>query len=141
MDSSQSPTKPRSSQGPSLAAQLPQEVRVFLESIIEDAGIATLEGQMRDDLIEELYTRLDTFILSRIVEKLTPDQLKVFTKMAEDGKSRQELEEYLKENIPNAVESFAEAMMEFRELYLGNIEDSRDEIANQDQSSSATQTS
>lgn len=101
--------------------QIPPEVRTFLESILADANITSLDETSKEETLKELYVRLDNFMLTTIVEGLPSDKLEEFTKLAEAGKSREELEDYLKENIPDATEVFSRAMLDFRDFYLGNI--------------------
>lgn len=101
--------------------QIPPEIRTFLEGLLQDAGMTTLDDQMREEMIKELYARLDSFITSVIMENLPPEKLEEFTKMAEEKKTRQEMEEFLKAHVPNAAEVMAQAFIEFRNLYLGNV--------------------
>lgn len=105
--------------------QIPQEVRAFLESLLQDAGMTTLDKDMREDMIKNLFIRLDNFMLTTIVEGLPAEKLEEFTKMSEGKADRTELEKYLKEHIPNATEVFARAMLEFRDIYLGSVEGAR----------------
>lgn len=105
--------------------QIPDDIRAFLESMVQEAGITSLDAASHQKLIEELYSRLDNFLLTVIVEALPQDKLEEFTKMAEGGVPRNELDGYLKANIPNAVDAFSRAMIEFRDLYLGNVEVAR----------------
>lgn len=100
---------------------IPKEIREFIESILQDAQMSNLDKQMYKEMVKELYIRLDNFMLTTIVEALPPEKLEEFAKMAEAGKERDELEDYLKANIENADEVFAKAMLEFRDLYLGNV--------------------
>lgn len=104
---------------------IPQEIRVFLESLLNDAGMTNLDKDMHEDMLKELFVRLDSFMLTTIVEGLPAEKLEEFTKMAESGKDRAMLEQYLKANIPNATEVFGRAMLEFRDIYLGNVESAR----------------
>lgn len=101
--------------------QIPQDIRAFLESLLQDAQMTTLDDQAKEEMIKQLFIRLDNFMLTTIVEALPAQNLEEFTKMSETGKTREELEAYLKANIPNAEEVFARAMLAFRDLYLGNV--------------------
>jgi hypothetical protein len=60
-------------------------------------------------------------MLTTIVDNLPSDKLEAFTKMSEEGKTREELEKYLQDNIPDIQTKFGDAMLEFRNLYLGNV--------------------
>jgi hypothetical protein len=105
---------------------IPQEIRDFLDELLKDGNMTSLDQAMHDEMIVELYTRLDDYMIGTITEQLPKDQLEEFTKMAEDGKNRDELQEYLKSNIPDATNVFAKAMIDFRNLYLGSVDDARD---------------
>lgn len=101
--------------------QIPQEIRGFLESLLKDAGMTTLDDTMREEMIKELYARLDHFLTSKIIEVMPPEHLDEFIKINEEKKSREEIETYLKDKIPNAQEVFTRTFAEFRDLYLGNV--------------------
>lgn len=100
--------------------QIPQELRDFLSSIITDAGI-TVDETTHNQVIKELFVQLDNYMLSTIVEELPADKLEEFTKMAEENKPREELQKYIAENIPNSQEVFARTLIDFKDLYLGNV--------------------
>lgn len=111
-------------------SQIPPEIKEFLEEILVSANMTMLDEQVKNDMILELYAQLDDYMMSTIVEKLDANQLEEFTKMAEDGKTREELQEYLRAHIPNATEIFANAMIEFRDIYLGKVAEVNDDVNN-----------
>lgn len=101
--------------------QIQPEVRVFLEGLLTDAGMTTLDNQMKEEMIKELYGRLDQFLTAKIVDNLDPKYLDEFIRMNDEKKSKQEIEKYLQDKVPNAQDMFAKAFIEFRDLYLGNV--------------------
>ena len=101
--------------------QIPPEVRNFLEGILTDAGMTTLDDEMREEMIKELYARLDNYITSAIVSKLPSEYSEEFIRLNEEKKSQQEIQQFLQDKLPNAQETFALAFSEFRDLYLGNV--------------------
>lgn len=105
-------------------AQIPQEIRSFLEGLLIDANM-TLTDSMREEMIRELYVRLDNFITGIIIDTLPSDHLDTFLKMNEEKKPQSEIEAFLKEKMPNYQEVFRNAFTQFRDLYLGNIATSR----------------
>lgn len=104
---------------------IPPEIRSFLEGLLQDAGMTTLDDVMREEMIKELFVRLDSFITSTIIDSLPTDRLDEFTQMSESGKSQEELQSYLSANIPNAGEVFQNAFTQFRTMYLGNVNTAR----------------
>lgn len=105
-------------------AQIPQEIRSFLEGLLIDANM-TLTDSMREEMIKELYVRLDNFITGIIIDTLPSPHLDTFLKMNEEKKPQPEIEAFLKEKMPNYQEVFRNAFTQFRDLYLGNIAASR----------------
>lgn len=101
--------------------QIPQEVRGFLESLLQDAGMKILDEQMREEMIKELYARLDNHLTSVIVENMPAEHLDAFMRLNEEKKPKAEIEQFLQDKMPNSKEVFAKAFAQFRELYLGNI--------------------
>lgn len=101
--------------------QIPNDVRSFLESLLQDAGMTTLDDTMREEMIKELFVRLDSYITSVIVDNMPAEHLDEFIKLNEDKKPREEIEAFLKDKMPNAQDMFAKAFMEFRDLYLDNV--------------------
>ena len=101
--------------------EIPSEVRTFLEGLLQDAGMTTLDDQMREEMVKELYARLDSYITSVIVDNLPAEYLDAFIKMNEEKKPKAEIEQFLKEKMSNATEVLAKAFADFRGLYLSNV--------------------
>ena len=101
--------------------QIPQEVRSFLEGLLQDAGMTFTDNEMKEEMTKELYARLDNYIASVVVDYLPPEQFETFIKMNEEKKSKQEIENFLKEKLPDAQNVFAKAFADFRAMYLGNV--------------------
>lgn len=111
--------------------QIPEEIQTFLEGLLKDAGMTTLDSEMREEMVKELFARLDNYMTSVIIDNLPSEHLEAFIKMNEEKKSREEIEKFLKDNMPNATEVFAKALVDFRELYLGNITTARNTPASE----------
>jgi hypothetical protein len=101
--------------------QIPTEIVSFLDGLLQDAGMTSLDKEMHDEMIKELFARLDNFLTATLVEKLTPEDTETFIKMNEEKKSKEEVEKFLQEKLPNAQETMTNAFMEFRDLYLGTV--------------------
>lgn len=101
--------------------EIPTEIKGFLESLLQDANMATLDDSMKEEMLKELYARLDNFLTSTMMDHMPAEHLETFIKMNEEKKERAEIEQFIKEKIPNAEDVFTKAFMEFRDLYLGNV--------------------
>lgn len=108
------------SQSTQATTVIPEEVKVYLEGLLADASVTPIDEQMKEDMLVDLYQRLDNFLTAIILENLPPQHLEDFIKMNKSGKSREETEKFITSALPNADEVFANAFLEFRDLYLGN---------------------
>ncbi|MBA3723659.1 MAG: hypothetical protein H0W89_02060 [Candidatus Levybacteria bacterium] len=107
--------------------QIPEDIRQFLDGMLQEAGMLTLDDQMREGMIQELFYQLDNYLASVIVKSLEPEDLETFIKMNEEKKSKVEIEQFIAQKVPNAQEIFSGAIMEFKRLYLDNVATKRDE--------------
>jgi hypothetical protein len=114
MDDSNTPNTP-------VPLEIPAEIRTFLENILLDANISSIDETMHEELINELYARFDSFLTSRIVDSLPPEKVDEFIKMNEENKPEEEVQNYLMSNIPDAEQRFADYFLEFRNRYLGDV--------------------
>lgn len=102
-------------------AEIPQEVRTFLEGLLKDAGMTTFDGGTKEEMVKELYVRLDNYLASVIVDHLPNEDFETFVKMNEEKKTKEEVETFLKEKVPNVDQIFAKAFADFRTMYLGEV--------------------
>lgn len=100
--------------------QIPPEVIKFLDNLLAEANIVPIDETMREQLLLELYSRLDNFITTTIMENMPPEKLDEFIKLNEEKRPREEIDQYMRENMPNSQEVFAKAFVDFRDIYLGN---------------------
>lgn len=109
--------------------QVPAEIRIFLESILQDAGIRDLDDKTHEQMLQELFKRLDNYILLSISDNLPADKLEIFTRMAENKASAEQMKTYLQENIPDSTQIFAQAMLDFRDYYLSGMDKAQEKLS------------
>src|SRR5437870_3645060 len=81
---------------------MPPEIHTFLDNILTDANMPNLDQVTREEMIKELFARLDQFIASTIVSKLTGEDVETFIKMNEEKKPQDEIQLFLMQKIPDA---------------------------------------
>lgn len=103
---------------------------------MQDGGIRSADAVMHEEMLKELFARFDNFMTSSIVENLAEEDMEEFIQMGNEGKSKEEIEKFITEKIPNAQDVFSKAMMDFRDTYLGNVSAFRntEQTANDNQS-------
>lgn len=102
-------------------SQIPSEIRIFIENLLKDANITPLDDAMKEEMIGQIYVKLDNFITTTVIENLPPEHMGEFIKMNEENRPREEVDKFMAEKIPNSQDVFAKAFLNFRDLYLGNI--------------------
>ena len=103
------------------AQTIPEEVRPYLEGLLADANIHPVDAAMQEDMLLDLYVRLDNYLATAILDNMPPEHLDAFIKLNKEAKSKEEIEAFLQKNLPNAQEVFAKAFVAFRDIYLGNV--------------------
>ncbi len=101
--------------------EISSDVREFLLGILQDANMHMTDEQMQEEMIKELFVRLDNYIGSVIIDNLQPNDVESFIRMNEENKPREEINKFLKEKMPNAEEVMQKAFIHFREMYLSNV--------------------
>lgn len=104
---------------------IPPDIRAFLEGILQDSGMVTLDEVTREDMIKELFVRLDKHLTNTIVESLPDEHIDAFLKMQEENKPREEIEQFIIDKIPDSQQVFINAFSAFRNEYLGSVADSK----------------
>lgn len=99
---------------------IPEEVQPYLEGLLADAGITPIDDAMKEGMMKDLYVRLDNFLASAILDNIPADQVEAFIQLNEKKATKEEIDGFLQEHLPNTKEVFTKAFVEFRDLYLGN---------------------
>ncbi|HVT01223.1 MAG TPA: hypothetical protein VHE53_03245 [Patescibacteria group bacterium] len=100
---------------------IPPEVRTYLEGILKDANMTEMDETMREEMINELFARLDSYMTTVIIDNMPAENIDEFIRLNEEKKPREEIENYLKEKMPNAQDVLTKAFMDFRDMYLSNV--------------------
>ncbi len=111
--------------GNTTTPEISNDVREFLLGILQDANMQMTDEEMQEEMIKELFVRLDNYIGSVIIDNLQPNDVEAFIKLNEENKSREEINTFLKQKMPNAQEVMQKAFMHFREMYLSNVSAAR----------------
>lgn len=94
----------------------PEEIRVFLEDLLQEAGIAPEQAELKDEMIDDLETRLQTRLMQVLAENADEQTLETFSGMVEQDPVG--AQEFLASKINNLPQLFFQAMAEFREAFL-----------------------
>jgi hypothetical protein len=100
------------------AATDSESITAFLDQLINDGGLGEVEPQTRQQMITDLRTRLQNSLFTRLITKLPESDLPAFDTMLEQKAKDEDVQNFLRERIPNIDEHIAQAMLDFRKGYV-----------------------
>jgi len=96
------------------------EIRKYLQELLKDAGQTGLGEELENQMIEDLNSRLEDRLILTALSYLNLDQQNQLQEMAnvKGPKLHGEMETFFKKNIPDYDQVFAQALVDFRNLYI-----------------------
>jgi len=94
-------------------------VRVFLQELLKDAGQTNLSPELEEQMIQDLNSRLESRLILTAMENLSPEQQDELGKMAEENVDPKSMESFIKTNVADWEKVFSRVLLEFRDTYLG----------------------
>jgi len=93
----------------------------FITQLLQDQGIpADLDVEVRQQLVSELTSRAADFVNQRLIQNMSDEALPHFESLLdEDPVDAQRIQEFIATNVPDKEKIAANALLEFRILYLG----------------------
>ena len=69
-----------------------------------------------------MIKRLDDFVMARVIAAFSDEDVEKFENLMKEGKSREELQSFATEHIPDFTNFVTEAFLEFQNVYLGTTQ-------------------
>lgn len=91
----------------------------FINRLIAEKGLDYLEDDVLDEMRADIYASLQERINAVIVTKLPAEKLPEFEDKMENA-TDDELQQFVKEYIPNLDEVIAAELVLFKEIYLNS---------------------
>src|SRR5262245_8464054 len=101
-------------------AQLPPAVRSYLEELLTAAGIPSMH-LVRKQMLQELFERLNSFLVNAYIHSLSANDRATFDRMAAGFHPQDKLEQFLHDHVPNLQAVHTQALAEFRTRYLREV--------------------
>lgn len=100
------------------AANDPAEITVFLERVLDDGGMSNVEPAVREQMLNDLHARFRNALFASVITKLPEQDLPAFDALVQEHAPDERVQVFLRERIPNLDEYIAQAMLDFRKLYV-----------------------
>jgi hypothetical protein len=99
---------------------IPGEVREFLEVVMVEARGKSDDDCADEEMLGELYQDLEVVMFFEILTHLPGEYLETFVNMNDQSVAREELDDFLMRNVPNAEDVFEMVLYKFRHYYSGD---------------------
>ncbi len=109
---------------------IPEEIQVYLNRLLDESGMTGLEDSVRESMLQDLFLQLDDYIIEKVVDYLPEDKLNGFTDLMKQNPPKDQVEDYIRKNVPNAQDVFTVAFADFRDIYLQAAKDAQQEQTN-----------
>jgi DNA-directed RNA polymerase subunit F len=90
----------------------------FVDKLIQDKGFKEEDpdviAQMKQDLLDRVENRINAMILSNI----KPEKIEDFKKILDEG-TEEQIQEFVKSDVPDIDEKVATELLTFKNIYLG----------------------
>jgi hypothetical protein len=98
---------------------LPQPtIDVYIEKLLSEKHPGEVDPILRNKFKAELVERLDNFLKTKLLTSLEPPDLKAFAELLDKKSNQTEIQQFVSKKIPDQPSFIADALLEFRQLYL-----------------------
>jgi len=90
----------------------------FVDELLAAQGIEGVDAEIREQLIEDLTTRLDDRLEAAVVAELPEDKLPELEQLLDRKNNEMDLQKFFADNIPDLPALLARELAAFRQDYL-----------------------
>lgn len=98
--------------------QNPAELDQFVDKLLEEAKLPDLAPEVIAQMKSDLLSRVEDRINAALISHMDAEQMKQFDQLLE-ANSDSEVQQFLKDAIPDLETVIATALISFRSTYLG----------------------
>jgi hypothetical protein len=96
-----------------------QVITDFLLGLLTDSGMDAVSPEVKAQMLKDLHARLQDRFIATVLTNLEEDKYEEFANLIESQPSEEAVQRFIDGNVPNAAELFGQAMLKFRNDYLG----------------------
>ena len=90
----------------------------FIDKLIDERGYADAPQEIKDQLHQDIKSRLDTFVVSTMIARFSPEEVTEYEKMLDEEKSTDELKKFAMDHIPDYQTFMTSTLLTFSNAYL-----------------------
>lgn len=103
--------------------KLKQDLLTFCELLLTKKGLQNLPEEVKSNVLMDLYTRVDNWIMTSLMQALKPEQLRAFQELTEkqedpENPAPEVLQDFFISQISNYGELVENSLKDFAKTYL-----------------------
>lgn len=98
--------------------QIPEPIRLFLDSCLWDKGIKDVPEEMKEEMIRNLAARLNSWMMHAALMHLPNEYADEFEVLSENTSDPNLIQEFFQVKVPNLDKVLSESMIEFKKAYV-----------------------
>ena len=111
---------PNSNQPQPPTATIDPDIRLFLDDLLDEKGIFFSSPETREQMIQDLYVRLEKFILLTLAKELSPEDGNQLLQLIENQAPKSTIQAFLQLKIPDLNNKMANVLLQFKSIYLAS---------------------
>ncbi len=100
---------------------IPDDVRLYLERLLIEAGIQPTNAELRTSMITELFGRVQHQIFLDLLAKLSDERLAEFEQLATSGAPESQISLFLQGAVLNSSDVVAQSLLDFKDTFLSSL--------------------
>ncbi|CAN5118794.1 hypothetical protein BH09PAT3_BH09PAT3_4590 [soil metagenome] len=94
----------------------------FIQQLLSDQGVASdINPEVRAQLVQDLSSRATDFVNRGLINAMSDEAVEHFNTMLDDPSiTPEQVQQFVDTNVANKEQVVANALVEFRALYLGD---------------------
>lgn len=90
----------------------------YLRDLLKKKGVEETPEDILSDMIADLWIRFDRFIFLSVMQNLAPSDYEKFDEFLEKEPAKEEMMDFLKNNVDDLDGTIKQAMEDFEKVYL-----------------------
>ena len=91
----------------------------YADTLIKEKNFTTLTPGTYEQIKEDVLTRLNDFLIAKVIAKMTDSQIKEFNTLLETNPVDEKIQDFINSNIQDPGLVIGDILIDFRKKYLG----------------------
>lgn len=100
------------------AINIPADLIIFIDALLAQKGFKEIPDALRTQLREDIYARLEQWLLSSMLAEVPDEESDNLEKFMESKPSPEKITKHFQSIVPNYEDVYSDALFSFKQTYL-----------------------